>query len=304
MRRPGAIIAVGIFFTSLSSIIIRLSSAPPLAIASYRMVFATALLLPLVLIEQGRNAEAERHAPITSTSRKHAVRVVLLSVLSGVFLSLHFATWITSLSYTSVASSTVLVSTHPIIVAIAGALILGERIKLRSGIFILLALAGSAVLVWEGIGDGESTALGNLLAVAGAISVSGYMIIGRVVRQYLSVNRYTIIVYSAAAALLIIYAVLFGVPLYPYPARDLLLFLALAVFCTLLGHSLYSWALKYVRPTVISTTVLGEPVIATVLAAVVFAEMPSVVTAIGGVIILLAILLFTRSEAEPVSLRA
>jgi len=295
--RPQIVVGIGVFFSSLSAIIIRLSDAPALAIASYRMVFATLILTPFMLRERVRGAHREDHG---SQPAGVDIRTIVLSVVSGALLSLHFATWITSLAYTSVASSTVLVTTHPLIVAIGGMVLLGERITLRSALFIVTALVGSVVLVWGGVERGESAALGNLLAVVGAITVSGYMIIGRVVRQRLSVNHYTYIVYSVAAILLVAYALMGGVPLYPYPLRELLLFLALAVFCTLLGHSLFNWALRFLKPTVVSTTILGEPVIASVLAVILFGEVPTVFTIIGGAIILTSIYFFVRQEARSV----
>ena len=221
---------------------------------------------------------------------------MLLSILSGVILSLHFSAWITSLSYTSVASSTVLVTTHPIIVAVAGFFILGERLSWRATLFMVAALGGSIVLVIGGFGVGGSAPLGNLLAFLGAVTVSGYILIGRVVRQHLSVNRYTFIVYGVSAILLTTYALIARNPLFGYPARELLIFLALAVVCTLLGHSLFNWAIRFMSPVVISTSILGEPVIAGALAVVIFAEVPTVYTVIGGVIILISIFLFVRES--------
>ncbi len=295
---PILVVSAGVVFTSFSAIFIRLSSAPPLVIAAYRMCFTTILLSPLLIRELVRVAQTP---PANSRSEsEHAARppVVLLSVISGVFLSLHFATWITSLSYTSVASSTVLVTTHPVIVAFAGFFILGDRLNWRATLFMVAALGGSVVLVMGGFGAGGSEPLGNLLAFLGAVAVSGYIVIGRVVRQHLSVNRYTFIAYGVSAILLTAYALIAGNPLFGYPARELLIFLALAVVCTLLGHSLFNWALRFMSPTVISTSILGEPVIAGVLAVVMFAEIPTVYTVVGGLIILLSISLFVREAGR------
>ncbi|MFW6355838.1 MAG: DMT family transporter [Spirochaetota bacterium] len=285
--KPQFVVAIGVVFTSLSAILIRLSTAPPLAIATYRMLFTTLLVLPLFAIERSRSA-----------SRPTKRSAVLLSVASGGFLALHFALWITSLSYTSVASSTVLVTTHPIIVALVGFLLLGERLSLRGVLSMLAALGGSVMLVWGGFGNGASASYGNLLAFLGAATVSGYMLLGSVVRRSLGVNTYTFIVYAVATVLLLGATVVTGTPLFPYSIRELALFFGLAFICTLLGHSLFSWALKYLKPTVISTSILGEPVIASLLAMMLFGEVPSLSTLIGGAVILLSIFLFVRSEAR------
>jgi drug/metabolite transporter (DMT)-like permease len=293
-RQPLLVVAAGVVFTSFSAIFIRLSSAPPLAIASYRMVFTVVMLAPLLARELIRD---RRDRSPTGEHRPIRPRVVMLSLVSGVFLSLHFATWIASLSYTSVASSTVLVTTHPIIVAAVGAAFLGERLRVRSVILICSAFAGGVILVAGGARL-EGSAVGNLLAFAGAVAVSGYMILGRVVRQTMSVNRYTFLTYSTAAILLVVYALASRTPLYPYPVRELLLFAALALVCTLLGHSLFNWAIRYVRASVISTSILGEPVIATVLAILLFGEIPAIWTLVGGAVILVSIFFFVRSESE------
>ena len=297
--RPQVIVGIGVVFTSLSAIFIRLSDAPALAIGAWRMVFTSGLLLPLFLYERfGRSARpAERdpdHAPSPITRRV----ALALSVASGAFLALHFAFWITSLSYASVASSTVLVTTHPIIVGVFGYLLLKERLSARGIVAMLAALGGSVILVLGELGTGSSAPFGNLLAFLGAVTVSAYMLLGRVVRRRFSVNTYTMIVYPVAAVLLIATSLIAGTPLTPYAPREYVIFAALAIFCTLLGHSLFSWALRFLKPTVISTSILGEPVIAGVLAAIMFGEVPVVSTFVGGGIILASIYLFVREEAR------
>lgn len=315
--RPQLVVAIGVVFTSLSAIFVRLSDAPSLVIAAWRMVFTTGLVLPLFLVEQagavrrptaghepvaprGSRSESAEASPVESPYHAGAPRggAIALSVLSGTFLALHFALWITSLEYTTVASSTVLVTTHPIIVAILGLLLLRERLAARSVLCMALALAGSVVLVWGGLGTGGSAPLGNLLAFLGAVTVAAYMILGRIVRRTLSVNAYTMIVYAVAGALLVAATLATGTKLTPYPLREFVLFASLALFCTMLGHSLFSWALKYVRPTLISTSILGEPVIASLLAVVIFAEVPEPTTIVGGIVILTGIFLFVRQEAR------
>ncbi len=296
--KPRVVVAIGVVFTAFSAILVRLSDAPPLAVASWRMIFTTALLAPLVVYERTRGGPP-RTAQDDDAPGPGRTGVILLSVASGAFLALHFALWITSLSYTSVASSTILVTTHPVIVGVAGHLLLGERITLRGVLSMLSALAGSVLLVWGGFGAGEAAAFGNLLAFLGAVTVSGYLILGRVARRRLSVNGYTIIVYPVAAALLVGASVLLRVPLGPYPVREILIFLGLALFCTLLGHSLFNWALKYVSPTIVSTSILGEPVIAAFLAVLLFGEVPALLTFVGGSVILVSVYGFMKSVTHP-----
>lgn len=295
--RPRIILAAGVFFTSLSAILIRLSTAPPLAIASYRLIFSVMLLTPLFLREMTSDAGDAPQAPNEAVPARTSA--ILLSCASGLFLALHFGLWITSLDYTSVASSTVLVTTHPVLVATASALILGERIRLRGVMLIVCAVAGSVLLVAGGLGASDSRGLGNLLAFLGAVAVGGYIILGRIVRRHLSVNVYTMIVYSVTAILLVGAALWFRVALWPYRLREFALFLALALFCTLLGHSLLNWALRYLRPTLVSTSILGEPVIASLLAIAIFGEVPTITTIAGGMVILVSVFLFVRLEADP-----
>ena len=282
---PMLVVLIGVAFTSLSAILVRLSVAPPLAIASWRMVFATAMVVPFVVARQGR-----------AQPRTASRTVTWLSIGAGILLAGHFGFWITSLSMTSVASSTVLVTTHPVIVALLG-LLLGERIRKRSAAYMVGALAGGLFLVRGGLSDGGSAPLGNLFAFLGAVAFAGYLILGRIARRHLDVNRYTLAVYSTAAVVLAGAAAIGGDRLVPYPAREFAIFLSLAFFCTLLGHSLFNWALRFVKPTTISTSVLAEPVIATTLALVVFSEVPTTATIVGGAVMLACILLFIREES-------
>lgn len=280
---PRLVVAIAVVFTSLSAIFVRLTSAPPLVIAAFRMLFSTVLLLPASI----RNRAGE-WSSITPKD-------IAVSVAGGVFLAVHFATWISSLSYTSVASATVLVNTQPVFLAVAAWIILRERLSVGEAAAIVGAIGGSAVLA--GVGGSGSELTGDGLALTGAIAMAGYMIVGRFVRRRMGVLPYTVTVYGSAAVLLSITSVVAGHPLAGYPATDYLLFGAMAVFCTLLGHSLMNWALAYLDATFIGTAFLGEPVIASALAALLFAEYPTVATVVGGAIILVSLYAFTRFAA-------
>lgn len=293
------VLAIGVLFSSLSSILIRLADAPAFAVAAYRLIFSTAFILPLVAASAIRARGSQKPRPANAGPEPpSARRDIGLAIASGVFLSVHFATWISSLDLTSVAAATVLVTTHPIIVAGASALFLGDRLRKASLGFMVLALGGSVLLAFAG-GDGRSSQLlGNLLAFAGAVAVSGYIIIGRLLRPRMGLNRYTLIVYGTAAVLLLGLAAVTRTPLSGYPLREYVIFALLALVCTNLGHSLINWALKYIRPTVVSVSILAEPVIATVLALILFAEVPGAVTLVGAIIVLTSIGLFVRSETS------
>ncbi|HUX22854.1 MAG TPA: DMT family transporter [Spirochaetia bacterium] len=286
------VLPIGIFFVSLSAIFVRLSDAPPLAIATYRMALATLLLLPLLLLREGSQSH------LLSQLKRFRLRDLLLCLLSGLFLALHFATWIASVDMTSIASSTVLVNLQPIFVLAASALVLGERSSRASILFIGVAIAGCAIL---SVGDarlGTHHLAGDALALSGAIFVSGYMIIGRIVRRTISARGYTLVVYAAATIVLLGLDLVTGTSLGPFSIVDWLLFAALAVFSTLLGHSLLNWALKYLTATVIATSVLAEPIIATLLAIPIFGELPTPLGAVGGAVAVVGLFFFVRTQGN------
>lgn len=282
---PRLAVIVGVLFVSTSAILIRLSTAAPLAIAFHRMAFAAILTAPRFLARPPRRV-------FTLSGRDLA-----LALLSGLFLALHFASWISSLFLTSVASATVLVNLHPIIVVLLGVVLLRERITAQGLLWVLLSVAGSAVLALGGTTVGETATAGNLLAVGGAGAVSGYMLIGRLLRQRVDTGLYTLLVYGASAVFLLVWCVAAGVDLGPYAPREYVLFALLAVFPTILGHSVFNWALRYVRASFVATSVLGEPVFATILAVFFFAEFPTPWTLLGGAMILVGLYAFTRREA-------
>ncbi len=279
---PAPVLVAGVLFASFSSIFIRLSSAPPLVIAFYRMTFAAVLIAPWFFAKTLRELKAL------------SAREIRLLLASGVSLGLHFATWITSLSYTSVASSVVLVSTHPILVYLLSRLFLREAGSMRRLLFVLLAVAGSGVLSAGDFGKGSNALFGDLLALLGAASVAVYLVIGRSVRAQRSLTLYTFVVYTVSALFLLSCVTAAGNRLYPYPPRDFLLFAALAVVCTLLGHSIYNWALRYLTSTFVSVSVLIEPVAASVMAYLFFGEVPNALNAFGAALILAGIYGYSR----------
>lgn len=297
---PLLALSFAILAVSTSSIFIRFAQqeTPSLVIAALRLSFATIVLAPLAI--------QKRRPEICALKREQ----VAILVLSGLFLAIHFATWITSLEYTSVASSVVLVQTTPLWVALLSPLFLGERTRpiVLAGLF--LALLGGAVV---GLGNAcqfisgglvcTSTAslfqgkamFGNLLALAGAVSGSGYLLIGRNQRAHLSLLTYTFIVYGSAAVFLL-FGVLFSrESLIGYPPIAYGLCLGLALIPQLLGHSTFNWALRYLPVAYVSVALLGEPVGTTLLATVILHQIPTSFELVGGLSILTGIYLTSRA---------
>ncbi|MGB9805015.1 DMT family transporter [Desulfofundulus sp.] len=283
---PYLAIVVGVVGAAFSSIFTRLAMAPPLVIAFYRLGFAVLMIAPVALT-RGREE-------LRSMSR----RDIILACLSGVLLALHFTAWITSLEYTSIASSTVLVAMQPLFVVSGGYLIFKEKIA-RTGIGgAALALAGSTIL---GVGDfqiGGRAFWGDILAFAGAIFVAGYVLIGRGLRHRLSLFPYIFVVYGASTVTLFLGVLLTGLSFFPYPPSTWLWFFLLALVPTIFGHTIFNWALRYVKAAVVSVSTLGEPVGATILAYIIFNQVPSPLQLAGGLIIITGLSVFIQAATR------
>ena len=282
-RHSGWVLMLGVVGISMSAILVRYSQAPSVVTAVYRLGWTLLLLLPTLLL---------RHR---AELRRVTGRDVLLCALSGVCLALHFLTWFESLKWTGLAVSTVLVSTEVIFTALGFALFLKGRIPPLGRAAILLAFAGSAVLALAG-GAGGAARYGNLLALAAAVFVSVYTLIGRVQRATLSTTVYTFLTYLACFAALLVMALATGTPVTGYGGRELLIGLGLAVLCTLLGHSLFSYCLKFFSPAYVSAVKLCEPVVSGLLAVPLFGEVPAPLQLAGMAVVLGSVLLYTRAE--------
>lgn len=272
---------------------------PSLAIAAYRLSIAVIVISPWVLW---------RHrAELRALTR----RQLGLALISGFFLGLHFATWISSLDYTSVASSTVLVTTSPLIVGLLSPIFLREPLTRKLLVGILIATTGALIiglwdscqwqngLVCQSLGDlfQGRTFVGNALAFAGAVAVAFYLMIGRSLRASLTLNVYIWLVYGAAAGSLLVGALLLRTPLTGFSPIGLLWLLLLALVPQLVGHSLFNWALRYVPASVVSVVTLGEPIFATVLVFLLLGEQPNAGTLVGGMLILSGIFIATYQPA-------
>ena len=277
------IVLLGVAGVSLSAVFVRWSTAPSLVLALYRMAFSALLLIPLALA---------RRAEFRALRR----RELCLSLLSGAFLGVHFACYFESLRWTSIAAAVVLVDTEVLFVALASVLILRKKLSRRAWTAVLLAFGGSvAVALADASGGGALR--GNLFALTGSVCMAVYTMLGAVCRRSLSTTVYTSLVYLSAAGTVLAAALAGGQALTGWGPVNLLAGLGMAVFCTLLGHSVFSWGLKYLPPAFISTANLLEPVLASVWGLLLFRERPGVLVVFGGTLILLGIGLYSREEA-------
>jgi len=296
---PIAALVVAVCAASTASLFIRYAQAyaPSLSIAAWRLSLATAILLPFAWT---------RH-------RQELLRIprveVGLIAFSGVCLAIHFATWISSLAYTSVASSVVLVSIAPLFVALLSPLVLRERVTLPVAAGIGLAFAGTLVIAVQDACASPGGALtcppvetllsgrairGDLLALAGAATIAGYMMIGRRLRAHIALVPYITLSYGFAAVSLLALALVARQPLVGFAAPAYGWFALLALVPQLIAHSTYNWALKWLPAAFVSISLLGEPVGSTALALVFLNETPSVLKLAGAAFILAGLVLATR----------
>lgn len=298
---PLLVLIFGILAVSTASIFIRYAqaNAPSLVIAAYRLSLASfILLLPAM----------SRYQPeLRGLSR----RELTLALFSGVFLALHFATWITSLEYTTVASSVVLVSTTPLWVALLSPITIKEPLTRAVLIGMALALAGGVIV---GLSDSCTWTAGSLvcppfsefiqgrafwgdlLALSGALMAAAYLLIGRRLRGKMTLIPYIFVVYGMAAVVLVGVMLAAGQSPAGYPAQTYLWFLLLALIPQLLGHSSFNWALRYLSAAYVSIALLGEPIGSSILAYFLLQETPTIIKIFGAILILIGIYVASQSE--------
>lgn len=294
---------MGILAVSTASLFIRFAQteASSLTIAAGRLALAALFLMPVALKRNGNE--------LAQLNRKQ----IGLLLLAGVFLAVHFASWITSLQYTTVASSVVLVATSPLWVALLSPLILREHLNRRIWIGLAITLFGAGIVGMSNACQLFSTGLvcspfaqfiegraflGNSLALLGALMSAGYLLIGRRLRSSVSLLSYTFTVYGTAAVVLVLAVILTGQKVVGFSPITYVWFLALAVFPQLIGHSSFNWALKYLSAAYISVALLGEPIGSSLLAYFFLSEAPSILEIIGGVMILIGIYLTSQAEQK------
>jgi drug/metabolite transporter (DMT)-like permease len=290
------VVIIGIIGVSLAAIWVRLAAETvnlkqinPVGFSLF-LAAARMFLAALILFPTWKNLKLDRTNPTT----------YYYAIAAGLCLAIHFATWITSLSYTSIAASTVLVTTNPIWVGLFSWWWYGENLSLKKIIGIVLALFGGGIMAIADSSNGGSYSnpiLGDLLALIGAVMSSLYIIFGsQAQRQGLATGSYIAISYSLAALCLLPLPFLFDTSYLGYPNQVYLYVLLMAVMSQVIGHSSLNWSVRWISPTVISLSLLLEPVIASLAGVIVFQEVPSISVLLGGLLILLGIAVFIKSS--------
>lgn len=285
MVRTFASVSIGIIAISFASIFIKFcDDVPSIMIATYRLTLSSIILL---IIAKSKGIR------LSSFNRKH----LLMGMLGGLFLSLHFSFWISSLKFTSVASSVVLVATNPIFVGIFSYLFFKEKQPTELILGIILSFSGSIILA---VGDSglqglavqnPSFLLGDILAFLGAIMASGYLVVGSKLREEMDVLSYTSMVYTFSAFFLLIASISSGLPFAGYKQSSYFYMVLLAIIPQLIGHTAFNWALKHLKASMVAITILGEPIGASILAYIILGETIRSFQSIGIIFIFLAIII-------------
>jgi len=286
--RTFAGVFIGIVAISFASIFIRFcSDVPSILIATYRLTLSSVILL---IIAKSKGIR------LSSYNKKH----LLMGILGSFFLSLHFSFWISSLKFTSVASSVVLVATSPIFIGIFSYLFFKEKQPAELTLGIILSFLGSIILV---VGDSglqgltvqnPSFLLGDILAFLGAIMASGYLMVGSKLREEMDVLPYISMVYTFSASFLLITSISLQVPFTGYKPSSYFYMVLLAIVPQLIGHTAFNWALKHLKASMVAITILGEPIGASILAYIIFRETIKSFQSVGIILIFLAIIIASR----------
>lgn len=277
---PYLVLAIGVISVSTSAILVKVSTAPSGVIAFYRLFFSVLMMLPIFLL---------KYVPELKLITK---RDWIFSIFAGAFLAFHFILWFESLNYTSVASSTVLVTLQPLFAFIGTYIFFKEKFSLKAILCGVLAIAGSFIISWGDFRISGSALFGDILALIACALVTAYLMLGQSARQRLSLMTYTFVVYSICTITLFVYVLIAGESLYPYPAGDWVYFVLLALVPTLLGHTLFNWSLKWISTSTLSMAILFEPIGAAILAYYLLGEGLIWTQVLGGGIVIAGISLF------------
>jgi drug/metabolite transporter (DMT)-like permease len=279
---------MGVVAVSFAAIFIRMAEAPSLVTATYRLSLASLIVAPVGLVRCRRELKALDR------------RDLQWAIVSGAFLTLHFAFWIASLDHTTVASSVVFVATNPLFAGIASHLFFQDRLSPLMFAGILLAIAGGVIIGWNDLDLGGSALWGDCLALLGAAMAGGYFIAGRRLRPKVSLLAYVTVVYSMAAVGALMLSVVTRQSLTGYSTQTYAMFVLLAVGPQIIGHSSFNWALRHLSAAAVGVTTLGEPVGSTILAYFILREAPTLLKVAGGCLILAGIYVSLQSRrAEP-----
>jgi drug/metabolite transporter (DMT)-like permease len=281
-RRAKGLLAVGLASLSFAAILVRYAQAPALAIAFWRKALATLLLLPLVLIRLRREP----------WDWKLQRSLLPYTAGAGVVLAIHFSAWIASIQMTTVASSLLVMSAQPVWAALFAFALLGEPVSRKGGFAIALSLAGIVLIAWGDFGRGPASLWGDLLALVSGVAAAGYLTVGRHLRNRLPLLHYLVTVYGACSAVLGIAAAVYGASLvHGYGTRTWLMFGLLALFPSAIGHSLVNLAIRHIESYRVNLSILVEPVVSTVLAAILFHEVPGLRFYPGAALVLCGVLI-------------
>lgn len=287
-KYPVIIMFLGVMGASMSSVFVRISQAPSAVTAFYRLFWTVLLMSPVVLGKKAIRQELF-----------HVDRKALgLSALSGIMLAVHFSTWFESLHHTTVSSGTIIVSTEVIWVALAYCLLMKGRLTRKALGAIGVTLVGSVIIALSDSSTGGNHLYGDLLALTAALAVAAYTLLGRIVRDKVSASVYTYIVYCFCCLSLLVLSLVQGSTIIGCHISGVICGLLLAVFSTIMGHSIFSWCLKYLSPTFVSAAKLCEPVIASIFAAILFQEIPAGMQILGAVIILIGVVSYSIIEMQ------
>ena len=284
--KPYVILFAGVLSVSFAAIFIRLADAPPLVIATYRLAIASVILIPISSIKSMRGL---------NRLSKHDIFLILLS---SVFIALHFGLWITSLCYTSIASSVVLVTSHPAFVAVISYFLWGERLNKLTISGIAVALIGVVFINYGGLSFGSGAMLGDLLALAAGFSMGAYLVIGGQLRARIGLLSYLAIIYTCSAVILLAATLIFGHSLFGYSASTYVMLILLALVPQLIGHSCLNLAVRLIPVTLVSVAILGEPIGATLLGYFILSEAPTAKEIVGGFLIIGGIFMVMRRRPK------
>ena len=280
------VLICGIVGVSTGSIFARLADAPALVTAAYRLGLASLILVPLACWKT-RNELCNL-----------SFRDLKLAVISGLFLAGHFASWISSLDYTSIANSVVLVNTIPLWVGLLTPLITKDRIQRATIVSIVVSVIGAAIIGFGDFATGGDALWGDFLAVVGAVCAAVYLLFGRNLRRKLSLLSYVAVCYGSAAVILWLFVLFLNLPITGYSTQTVAAFWAMALISQIIGHSSYNWALKWFSTGFIAVVLLGEPIGSTIMAYIIFGEGLTWAKFIGGLLILSAIYIAASGEKE------
>lgn len=285
-RNAQKIVVVAVVAASFSAIFVRLIDAPAVAIGFYRLTFA----MPFFAIA------------VLGWHRKELMSISLKdlggSLLAGLFLAGHFFSWFTALGHTTVASATIICLTHPIVILVITALILKEKTNFKAVLGVLVAFAGAAIISGGDYSLSREAIFGDFMAFLGAVFMALYFLAGRIFRKNVNATVYVFLVFGSCWAVFAVGMIGTGTSFTAYSATDFLWLIVMTLVCQIGAHALFNWCLGYVSPLFIATWENGEAIIASTLAAFIFAEIPTLWQIIGGAITICGLLYYNYHDID------